>query len=198
MKRSQYLLLPVLLTAGILVVLFSLLAQPTYAGQDLGNQEHLPNSSTAIGDLAYVTLSNDNQVALVDTATYTVTGTVDVGVAGCTFPWQTTMSPDGAYVYVGCYNSGNVAIIETTGNTVVTTVGGIPSADGIAFTRDGAYALVGSRFNNQIAVVDTASYFMTYIPTPDRARSVAVHPYLDRAYATSGDGHVLVIDMTTF
>ena len=156
-------------------------------------------SSYVLGAVAYVTLSDSNLVALVDTASHMVMGTVNVGAVGCYFPWRATMSPDGDYVYVGCRDSGNVAVIETAGSTVVTTVGGIPSADGIAFTRDGVYALVGSMRNNQIAVVDTTAYVVTRtIPTPNVPRSVAVHPHLDRAYATCRNGTIQVIDLTTF
>ena len=152
-----------------------------------------------VGDLAYVTLSDSDMVALVDLAHHFVAGSVDVGAAGCDFPWRAAMSPAGDYVYVGCFNSGSVAVIETAGNTVVTTVMGIPSADGIAFTRDGAYALVGSRWSSQIAVVDTATYNITrFIPTLDEARSVAAHPYLDTAYATCANGTIQVIDTTDF
>ena len=129
------------------------------------------------GDLAYVTLSNNNQVALVDTASHAVTGNVNVGAAGCNFPWRAAMSPDGTYVYVACRDSGNV---------------------GIAFTRDGAHALVGSMWDNQIAVVDTATYAVSYIPTPSNPRSVAVHPHLNRAYATCGDNTIQVINTKTF
>ncbi len=156
-------------------------------------------TTTAIGDLAYVTLSGSNLVALVDTATHNVVGTVNVGAAGCSFPWRATVSPYDGSVYVGCYNTDNVVVIETAGNTVVATMGGIDDADDIAFTRDGAYALVGSRWSSQIAVVDTTAYtIIRYIPTPGYARSIAVHPDLDVAYATSGNGNILVIDTATF
>ena len=95
------------------------------------------------------------------------------------------MSPAGDYVYIGCYNSNSIAVIETDNNTVTATVTGIPSADGIAFTRDGVFALVGSRWNSQITIVDTTSYAITRtISTPGAPRSIVVHPYLDRAYAT--------------
>jgi YVTN family beta-propeller protein len=109
------------------------------------------------------------------------------------------MSPDGNHVYVGCKCSNNVAVIETAGNTVVTTVDGISTADGIAFTRDRAFALVGSRHSSQIAVIDTTTHsVITYISMPSRARSVAAHPYLDLAYATCGNGTIQVIDTTSF
>ncbi len=155
----------------------------------------------AVGDLAYVTLADQDRVALVETGSQSVVGVVDVGVSGCDSPWRATMSPDRDYVYVGCFDSSNIAVIETVSNTVFTTIPGIPNADDIAFVRNGAYALVGNRWSwsHHIAVVDTQLYSVTrYINTPAEAHSVAAHPFLDRAYATSADGDVLVIDTNAF
>jgi YVTN family beta-propeller protein len=151
------------------------------------------------GELAYVNLYNNNLVALVDTATHSVVGTVYVGASGCWGPSRAKMTPDGAYVYVTCESSGSVVVIETAGNTVVANVTGILYATDVAFTRDGAYALVGSTMYTQIAVIDTATYnIVNTIPTSSNVNSLAAHPYLDIVYATSYDGHVLVIDTTTF
>ncbi|MEJ2207490.1 MAG: hypothetical protein P8129_00460 [Anaerolineae bacterium] len=182
-----------LLTVSALALLVMILPRPVTAVTAF-HAEATTDTALTGGDLAYVTLSSSDLVALVDTASHTVVGTVNVGSAGCDFPWRAAMSPDGAFVYVSCYNSGTVALIETAGNTVATTIAGIPYADGIAFTHDGAYALVGSRHNYQIVVVDMATHFISYLPTPDEPRSIVAHPYLDRAYATCADGTILVID----
>lgn len=155
----------------------------------------------SVGDLAYVTLAQDDLVALVETGGQAVVGTVDVGAAGCDSPWRATMSPDRDYVYVGCFDSSSLAVIETVNHTVVAMVIGTPNADDIAFVRNGAYALVGNRWSwsHHIAVVDTHIYSITqYISTDAEAHSVAPHPFLDRAYATSADGHILIIDTNTF
>ncbi len=149
-------------------------------------------------DIAYVTLYNANQVALVDTTTQAVLGSIDLVPAGCFAPWRASMSPDGAEVYISCYVSDNVAVINTTSLTVTGTIGGIPDADGIAFTRDATHALVGSRWSHQIAVVDIASHLISFLPTPAEPRSIVAHPFLDIAYATSADGNLLVVDTTAF
>jgi YVTN family beta-propeller protein len=149
------------------------------------------------GETAYVTLSQSNLIALVDTSLHSVLGTIDVGAAGCVFPWRATITPDGNQAYVSCYNSGNVVVIDTGDNSIVTTVGGIPSADGSAFTRNSEYALVGSRWNSQVTVIHTKSYATTAIPTSGSPRSIAVHPYLNRAYVTVANGTILVIDTAT-
>jgi DNA-binding beta-propeller fold protein YncE len=154
---------------------------------------------TAVGDLAYITLAGSDLVALVDTASHTVIGSVDVGAAGCHWPRRLAISPAGDFVYVSCFDSENVAVIETAGNTIVTTVGVTNVPYGIAFTRDGAYALVGSLNDRQIAVIDTATYALSFIRTPDEPVNIVAHPYLDRAYATLPDAYtILVIDTTTF
>lgn len=156
------------------------------------------NTSATSGEIAYVTLSQSNLVALVDVALHTVIDTVNVGAAGCAFPWRAAITPAGDQVFVSCYNSGSVVIIDTTDNTITTTIGGIQQADGVAFTRDGRFALVGSRWTHQIVVVDTQTYALGYIPTNGSTRSIAVHPYLSRAYVTSSDDTLLVIDTTNF
>ena len=118
-------------------------------------------------------ISNGNQVALVDTTSHLVAGYVDVGGAGCNYPWRASMTPDGSAVFVSCFNSGNVVVIDTETNVVAHVIGAIPSADGIAFTRDGQYAVVGSRHENQLKIVDISSYaVINTIYTPGSTRSV--------------------------
>jgi YVTN family beta-propeller protein len=158
----------------------------------------LINTQATSGEIAYVTLSQSNLVVLVDAALHTVLGTVDVGAAGCVFPWRATIAPAGHQVYVSCYNSSSVTVIDTNSNAVVTMLAGIPSADGIAFTRDSEYALVGSRWNSQVTVIHTKDYTVSAIPTPGIPRSIATHPYLNMAYVTSGDGTLLVVDTDSF
>jgi YVTN family beta-propeller protein len=203
----------IVVALGLFQTLFSIaLAKPDLSepsnnpGSDKVFNEDFVNTSVLPGyqavsstGTAYVTVSSSDLVSMIDTSTHTEIGTINMSGTGCYFPWRATMSPDGAYVYVGCYNSGSVAVIETTGNIVVANVSGIPNADDVAFTRDGAYALVGSRWNDQVAIIDTAAYTVTnYINTPDYARSVAAHPFLEVAYVTSGDGTIQVMDTTTF
>jgi YVTN family beta-propeller protein len=157
------------------------------------------NTLATSGEVAYVTLSDSDLVALIDTTTNSLLGTVNVGAEGCDRPWRASMTPDGDYVYVSCYYSSSVVVIETATNEVVAHITDIYNADGIAFTRDGAFALVGSRFNTQIMIVDTATYtVVNTITTPGSPRSLAAHSYLNVIYATSTSGDVLVIDATTF
>lgn len=157
-------------------------------------------NTQVLGDeIAYVTLEDSSMVAMVDVTTQSIIGAIDTGQYGCYSPWRASMTPDGAFVYFGCYSSGSVLVIDTTTNSVVANILDIPSADDIVFTQSGEYALVGSRWSDQIAVIDTATYGISqYIFTDSFPRSLAMHPYMERAYATSGDGEILVIDTSTF
>ncbi len=158
----------------------------------------LVNTQATGGEIAYVTLSESNRVALVDVSRHTVLDTVDVGAADCFYPWRAAIIPAGHQVFVSCNNSASVAVLDTNSNTVVATVGGIPYANGVAFTRNDEFALIGSSQNNQIAVVNTKDYTVRTIATPGVPLSIIAHPYLDVAYAASSDGTVLVVDTISF
>jgi len=157
-------------------------------------------STHAMGEeTAYVTLEDSHRVALVDTVSQVVYDWIDTSQYECYNPWRASMTPGGDFVYFGCYGSGSVLVLETATNGVVTNIPDIPYADDVAFTQSGDYALVGSRQYSQIAVVDTTSYSVVqFISTPNYTRSIAVHPYMPRAYVTSANGQILVIDTSTF
>lgn len=151
----------------------------------------------AAGDVAYVALASSNHIARVDVASKALLGTINLGTDGCEFPWRLALTPDASQLYVSCRASGNVAVLDTSTNQVSRMVSNVDGPDGIAFTRDGAFALVGSRWSSQITVIDTADYTLRTVSTPAEPRSVAVHPFMDRAYATCRDNSILIIDTTT-
>jgi DNA-binding beta-propeller fold protein YncE len=171
-------------------------------GQDIATDTAARDAATAtslVSGLAYVAMSGSNDVAMIDTASHSSVGLIDVGSNGCFFPWRATMSPDMAYVYVGCYNSDSVVVIETGSNTVATNIGGIPAASEVVFVQNGAYALVGSRWYTQIKVIDTTTYaVINTIVTPGYPRSLTTHPLADMAYAASSNGSILAINTDTF
>jgi YVTN family beta-propeller protein len=150
------------------------------------------------GELGYVTLTNSRQVTVMDVPLHAVLGTIDVYAAGCSYPTRASMPPTGHLVVVSCEYSDNVVLIDTSSNRVLTTINGIPGPAGIAFTRNDEFALVGSRYNALLTVFHTKDYTTSTIATPGSTRSVAAHPYLNRAYATSSNGALLVIDTTNF
>lgn len=156
-------------------------------------------STTAASDeIAYLPLIGANSVALVDTALHVELGRIDVRAVNCRSPWRATITPAGDQVYVACYASDTVVIIDTATHTIVAAISGIGRPFDIAFTPEGDYALVGSANANQIAVINTQTHALSAITTPWPTRNIDVHPYLKRAYV-SGDGNaLLVVDTSTF
>ncbi len=150
------------------------------------------------GNYAFITLSSSNQVAVVNTTTNALVSTIDTAASGCFFPWRAAITPDGTKVYVGCYSSNNVLVINSNTFTILQVIGSLPQADDIAFRRDGQYAFIGSRSTSQVTVVDTTSYFQLPVQTNGNTRSLAAHPFLDLIYITSGAGEILILDSVTF
>jgi hypothetical protein len=152
-------------------------------------------STTAASDeIAYITMSENGLVTLVDTTLYTVLGAVDVGAAGCRGPWQATITPAGDQVYVSCSSSDNVVVIDTNDHRIVGVRPGIAGPSDIGFTPDGSHALVGVGSFNRIATIDTQTLALGSINTPWSTRNIAVHPYLPRAYVTGDSSTLLVVD----
>lgn len=158
----------------------------------------LLNTTASSDEIAYVALPDSGQVALIDTSRYVVLGVVNVGSAGCQYPWSTAITPNGDQVYVTCPQTNNVVVIDVNGNQVVATRSGIPQPQDVAFTPDGSYALVTSANANRVATINTQTLALGAITTAWATRNIAVHPYLKRAYVTGHGSHtLLVIDTAT-
>jgi YVTN family beta-propeller protein/autotransporter-associated beta strand protein len=150
------------------------------------------------GTRAYVTNSNIvGTVAVIDTATNTVIGApIPVGNG----PVAVAFSPDGSRAYVTNNGSGNVSIINTATNTVVTTVGVGTLPTSVAVSPDGTRAYVTNENSNSVSVINTANNTVTTITSAsfNAPRGVVFSPDGSRAYVTnSGGGNVSVIDTAT-
>jgi YVTN family beta-propeller protein len=160
-------------------------------------------STTASSDeIAYIVSSNGS-LTLVDTTLRRVLDVVSLDAAGCQIPRRAAITPDGAQVYVSCYESDSVAVVDASNHTVIAHLTGIDSPQSLAFTRDGNYALVVDSSPYQITAINTQTYAFSHIALPWLATEIVVHPYLDRAYVIRyhpgyDDGAMLVIDTTTF
>lgn len=105
------------------------------------------------GDRVYVA-NNDNSVSVIDTATNAVFPIAGVGAG----PQELTVSADGSRVYVSLRAAGDVAVIDTTTNTVVDTIDLGSSADrlhGISFSADGNHVVVAHFGGRRVSVIDT-------------------------------------------
>ena len=153
---------------------------------------------------AYITNSSSNTVSVIDTATNTVTATVDVGF----FPYGVAVSPDGSKVYVtnrgSGTESGTVSVIGTATNTLIATVPVGLSPFGVAVSPDGSKVYVtNSAFftpSGTVSVIDTATNtVIATVAVGRRPFGVAVTPDGRKVYVTNsfpGAG-VSVIDTAT-
>ena len=108
---------------------------------------------------AYITTSGSN-VSVIDTATNTVTTTVNV-VGGA---FGITVLPSATRVYVGNNGGNTVSVINTETNTVTATVNVGRSSAGISITPDGRKVFVGSnQMPGSVSVIDTATNTVTDI-----------------------------------
>ena len=158
------------------------------------------------GARAYITLVNENAVAVISTSTNTVIDTdpeadgvqhIPVGDR----PRGIAISPDGQEAYVANAGDNTVSVINTATKTVVATIPVGDEPQGVAFAPDGATAYVTNIEDNTVSVIDTATRTQTTtIAVGRRPQSIAiaVTPNGPRAYVPNfDDDTVTVIDLTT-
>lgn len=80
---------------------------------------HVNFARTERGQFAYVTVGGENVVKVFRTDDFSPVATIPVGA----LPHGLWASPDGSRIYVGLENAGELAVIDTASNTVVTNVG---------------------------------------------------------------------------
>ncbi len=185
-----------------------------------------PNGNTAYvnnyGGPGGLGSGNGTTVRVVNLTTNTIVGPpITVGLA----PAGLAISPDGAFVYVINYVTGNpvsgtISVIQTSTNTVVNTIPGFSGPFAIAITPNGKYAYVtnfGSNnfapFGTSISVVNlTSNTIIAAINVGIQPSGIAITPDGRYAYVTNyntlyagsgftnltaGQGTVNIIDIET-
>lgn len=98
---------------------------------------------------------NGTTVRVVDLETNTIIGpAIVVGLA----PAALAITPDGAFVYVINYTTGNphtgqIAVIDTKNNTVIQTIHGLFGPYAIVITSDGNYAYISNFGSNNFSPI---------------------------------------------
>jgi len=144
---------------------------------------------TPDGARAYITNGDDGTLSVIDTATNTVTETIDVG----TFPWKIAVgkTPRGVrgYVTMHAEENGSVAVIDTMANAPVgepIVVGRLPA--GVALSPDGSLLYVANMADPSVSVIDTstnAEIVKMYLnPVVDW---IAVSPSGSQLFCITGD-----------
>jgi len=155
---------------------------------------------TGASPFAYIANIESNNVSVIDTATNTVTATVNVG--SC--PQGIAVIPDGTRVYVTNCMSNNVSVIDATKNKVIDTVyvGSYPTR--VTVNPDGTKVYVVNAASKTISAIDTATNNVTAtLKVENYPGDVAVAPNGKKAYVVNFgippdyQGNVSVIDTAT-
>lgn len=105
------------------------------------------------GSRAFVTLAEEDAVAVVDLARQAVSQTIPTGA----YPHGLRLSPDGSTAYVANVEDGSVSVLDTTKLTEVARIPVGKAPVQVGFTPDGAKVFVSLRDENKVAVIDTAT-----------------------------------------
>lgn len=135
----------------------------------------------------YVANYNQGDVTVINDAVGDSITTEDISGGG-SGPTGIAASPDGRYVYVANRTSPNVAIIQTSDNTVVDSIVVTGQPWGVAIGSLGDYLYVSNNSNGVVTVIDTdtLSVFDTYsVSTPQLG--VAAPPNGEFAYVVNED-----------
>jgi YVTN family beta-propeller protein len=103
-------------------------------------------------DFLYVTLPGQSAVAIINTITRKLEGTIQTGEK--TKPVRIALQPDGRYVWVGLDDSPTVAVIDTTTNKLTATIAVGNGLHNIAFTSDSRFAYVTNSASDTVTAID--------------------------------------------
>src|SRR6185369_4340225 len=101
----------------------------------------------------YVTMPGQSAVAVVNTITRKLVGTIPTGDKSK--PTRIALQPDGRYVWVGLDDSPSVAVIDTTTNKLAATITVGAGLHNIAFMPDSRLAYVTNSGADTVSAIDT-------------------------------------------
>jgi YVTN family beta-propeller protein len=138
-------------------------------------------AEAAAAPKAYVGLFKDNAIAVLDTGTNRVQGTIPVPQG----PHGIVITPDGRKVYVSSDGASAVSVIDTQTDKVVRSIEVGANPHGLAISPDGRQVLVGAFGTNQVVLIDTSTdQIVQRLPVPMPHNSV-LSPDGHRAYVGS-------------
>jgi YVTN family beta-propeller protein len=150
----------------------------------------------ALARYVYTGNYDDSTMSVIDTATNQVVGSPIPTGSG---PDSIAVTPNGKTLYVASGN-GDITVVNTQTNQVVTTITGLPPLETIAISPDGKTAYVSSPNEDSVVVVDlqTNQAVGAAIPVGENPIGVAFSPNGAVAYAVNDDSdNVSVIDTVT-
>ena len=123
-----------------------LLGAAVLAGATFGAWASQPASAY----MAYVTNEKDNTVSVVDTSTWKVVKTADVGRR----PRGIIMSPDGKELYVCASDDDIIQVYDPKTMQMIRTLPSGPDPETFALSPDGKTLYVSNEDDNQVTVID--------------------------------------------
>ncbi|MDY9927291.1 PKD domain-containing protein, partial [Methanosarcina sp.] len=148
-------------------------------------------SASPMVPYAYITNYGSNTVSVIDTASNTVTATVNVGYG----PLGVAVNSDGTKIYVANRGSTTVSIIDTATNNVTATLSIANYPTGIATNPTKAKVYL-TTYYGIVYVIDTITNTVTAtLNVGYEPNGIVVSPDGSKAYVTSSnDGTVSVFD----
>src|SRR5215475_4604684 len=151
-------------------------------------------AEAAAAPKAYVGLFKDNAIAVLDTGTNRLQGTIPVPQG----PHGLVITPDGRKVYVSSDGASTVSVIDTQTDTIVQSIEVGANPHGLAISSDGRAVLVGAFGTNQVLLIDTSTdQIVQRLPVP-MAHNSALSPDGRLAYVGSqqqGATAVVILDL---
>jgi YVTN family beta-propeller protein len=151
---------------------------------------------TRDGRTLFVSNLLSGELAVLDTATYTVTATLPTGNR-C---HSIALTNDEKQVWVVNIGENNVSIIDVARLRVLGTIPSVGKLPGhIRFSKDGRFAYITSQEDGQLVVIDTSNHQMVKtLPVGKLPHFILPSP--DGRFlwgGATGERHVYVVDMTT-
>lgn len=151
--------------SGNKLQVYDTVANTVRATLTLGSGSSSPYDLAMLPDASklFVSVHFDDKVAVIDPATDTVTGLIDVGAAGVADPHGMALSPDGSKLYVASNaNNKNAAVIDTATETVVAVITAIPNTGSrgprdVAVSPDGSEIWFSDPRGNQLSAYDAST-----------------------------------------
>src|SRR5215475_8781150 len=151
-------------------------------------------AEAAAAPKAYVGLFKDNAIAVLDTDTNRVQGTIPVPQG----PHGIVITPDGRKVYVSSDGASTVSVIDTQTDKIVRSIEVGTNPHGLAISPDGRQVLVGAFGTNQVLLIDTSNdQIVGRLPVPMPHNSV-LSPDRHMAYVGSqqqGATAIVILDL---
>ena len=146
-----------------------------------------------------------NRIVVIDTSSHQVVGSINIEGAQDYGPVTVAMHPDGDHVYTTHHGLKRIDAIDTTSDTVVSSVPGVGSVPmGIAITPDKTRLWVVNSVGNTLSVINIESSQMQIIQAsiphgldPSGGHAfITITPDGKRAYVTNqGDSRIAVVNI---